>query len=285
MENKNRETFSGKTIIISGSSKGIGKVLARELGLMGANIILNGTNAENLANTSKELLGMGIECTAVKGNVAVMNDCRRMAEIALKQYGSIDAVIANAGLTTSGSLEDSNVEIFKQLMDVNYAGTVYLIKACLPALKKSMGSILITGSASGFRGIPGNAAYCASKMALTALADALKIELFKTNIHVGIAYVGFTENDPDKTMLDTNGKLVIKEKIARGPVASQRAVALQMISMIRHRTFKKNFSFLGKVNALVVRFAPWLGDIILKNHYFKTTDSKSFDKLVEYPFT
>jgi NAD(P)-dependent dehydrogenase (short-subunit alcohol dehydrogenase family) len=269
MYNPNYHSFQDKTIIISGSSKGIGKALARELGMMGSRIVLNGTTAETLDATCRELQALGIDTLAVNGNVADINDCNRTAEAAINKFGCIDVLIANAGITAQGSLEESDPAVFRQLMEVNYLGVVYMIKACLPALKKSNGSILITGSAGGLRGMPGAAAYSASKMALTALADALKIELFGTGVGTGIAYVGFTENDAGKTMLDCNGQQVIKSKVARGKIASQQDVAAQMIEMIQDRKFKKVFSVFGKLNAAAVRFAPWLGNIILKEHYLK----------------
>jgi dehydrogenase/reductase SDR family protein 7B len=277
--------FAGKTIVISGSSKGIGKTLAIILGKMGAQIVLNGTNSEALNATHLELQALGIDCIAVAGSVANMNDCNRVATVTIERYGEIDVVIANAGITAEGSVEESSPYIFKQLMDVNYIGTVYLVKACLRELKKSKGSILITGSASGFRGMPGAAAYSASKMALTALADALKIELFNTGVNIGLAFVGFTENDAGKTMLGADGQAIKKLSIAKGKIASQQSVALQIIRMIERRRFKQVFSALGKLNAAVVRFAPWLANMILKDYYVKNLHKKSSEELVEYPFT
>ncbi|MES2648939.1 MAG: SDR family NAD(P)-dependent oxidoreductase [Bacteroidota bacterium] len=278
-------TFKDKTVIISGSSKGIGKVLARELGLLGANIVLNGTNEQVLNATNRELELLGINTIAVAGSVTELDTCNRIVKEALKKYDSIDIVVANAGMSAEGSLEESDPLVFKKIMEVNYLGTVYLIKACLPGLKITGGSILMTGSVSGFRGMPGYAAYSAAKMALTALAGALNIELKSSGISVGIAYVGFTQNDDGKMMLDSNGTMVSKKKIARGKVATQLEVATSMITMLKKHQFKKVFSTLGVITDLVVRFAPSLGSFILERNFQERTVPEKTTPLLEYPFT
>ena len=273
-KSKSVRKFKDKTIIISGSSKGIGKVLARELGLMGANIVLNGTDEEVLAATNKEFQLLGINTLAVAGDVSDINECNKIAALALDKFDRIDIVIANAGMSAEGTIEESDPVVFKKLMEINYLGAVYLVKACLPALKTSRGNILLTGSVSGFRGMPGYAAYSATKMALTGFAEALKVELKTSGIYVGIAYVGFTQNDEGKRMFDKNGNLIRVKKIATGNVASQQTVARKMIAMIEKRQHKKTFSALGKITDVIVRFAPALGNMILERNYLKKTVSK-----------
>ncbi len=270
MYNANYSYFRNKTIVISGSSKGIGRTLARELGMMGARIVLNGTNSSALADTATALMKDGVEVLAVQGNVSSMDDCIQIAKAAVDKYGSIDMVFANAGMSSMGSLEDTNAEVFKQLMEINFLGVVYLIKACLPALKLSKGSIMITGSASGIRGIPGASAYSASKMALTALADSLRIELSSYDVHVSLAYVGFTKNDEGKMMLNEKGDLVSKQKVAKGAVASQEYVAAKMMEMLQERSYSRVFSTMGRLNFIVNRFAPWLSHLILKRYYHQS---------------
>jgi short-subunit dehydrogenase len=158
-------------------------------------------------------------------------------------------------------------------MDVNLLGTIFLIKACLPALRKSKGNILITGSASGFRGMPGAAAYSASKMALTAVADALQIELSNSGVNISLAYVGFTENDKGKQILGTDGVPIFKKKVLPVKTASQQSVADQMIGMICRNQFKRTFSFLGKMNKMVTRVLPSLGTFILRRYYLKNNSA------------
>jgi short-subunit dehydrogenase len=266
----NQRSFSGKTVVISGSSKGIGRVLARTLGSMGANIVINGSNADALNGTYAELKDLGYNVVAVKGNVTDIQDCYNIADVAVTKFGCIDIVIANAGVMMQGSFEKSSPLALKKVLDVNLLGTVFIIKACLPALKQTKGNILITGSASGFCGIPGAAAYSASKMALTAFADALKIELINTGVNISLAYVGFTENDKEKLVLGTDGQLIKKTNAIPAKLASQQSVAIKMINMIRYNQFKKTFSFIGKLNELITRFLPSLGTYILKRYYLKS---------------
>ena len=139
--------------------------------------------------------------TAIAGDVSKAEDCHQLIEHTIKTFGQIDVLINNAGISMEGSIEDLAPEVFQKVIEVNYLGSIYPTKAAIPYLKKSKGSIIFMGSAAGIRGIPNHAAYSSSKMSLTAIAEALKIELKKSDIHVGLAYVGFTENDEEKNHL------------------------------------------------------------------------------------
>ena len=266
----NKWSVSGKTVVISGSSKGIGRVLARTFGSMGANIVINGSNAGALNEAYTELNALGYNVLAVKGNVAEIQDCYNIADATINRFGRIDIVIANAGVMMQGSVEKANPMALKKVLDVNILGTIFLIKACLPALRESKGNILITGSASAFCGIPGAAAYSASKMALTAIADAMKIELVHSGVNISLAYVGFTENDSQKLILGPDGQWIKKTNAIPAKLATQQSVAIKMINMIRYNQFKRTFSFIGKLNEVMARFLPTLANYILKRYYLKT---------------
>jgi short-subunit dehydrogenase len=213
----------------------------------------------------------GIDCIAVTADTTKDEDCWRIAGEAIKAYGFIDVLVANAGLSAQASFEESSPELYRQLMEVNFLGPVQIIKACLPMLKKTAGSILITGSVIGLRGIPGYSAYAASKMALTALADTLRIELQGTGVHIGLAYVGITENDTGKTTLDATGKGVIplERKLRPGKKATQQQVAWQLMRMIEKRQHKRVFTALGKLNAWLQRLAPGISHFVLNRYYHR----------------
>ncbi len=258
-----------KVIIITGSSMGIGKVMAREMLMRGAKVVLNARNEERLQKACYELKEGGYPVHAVPGDVAKWEDCRRLISETTTTFGRIDVLINNAGISMEGEIADVNPDVFRKVMEVNYLGSVYPTQAALPELKKSRGSVVFISSAAGIRGLPGYAVYSSSKMALTALAEALKIELYGTGVHVGIAYVGFTENHPDKTIYNAEGTIVAQPN--RGFIKAEPPVnvARRIINMIARRRFKAVFTPLGKLNAFVNRWMPGLGEWILRRNYVR----------------
>jgi short-subunit dehydrogenase len=261
-----------KVIIITGSSIGIGRAMAYEMCKEGAKVVLNARNAERLDKSFQEMKSAGLEVTAIAGDVSRMEDCQKIIDHAVQVFGQIDAIVNNAGISMEGTLEELSPEVFRKVIEVNYLGSIYPTKAALPHLKKTKGSIIFIGSAAGIRGIPNYGAYSSSKMSLTALAEALKIELHKSQIHVGLAYVGFTENDPEKTIYDKDGKIIPQPKRDFMKAEPPQKVALRIINMIDKRKFKEVFTPLGKLNAFMNRFLPSVVDTVLNRNYHKNKD-------------
>lgn len=262
-------TLHNKSILITGSSMGIGKAMAYQMCEQGAKVILNARNEQRLNRTYEEMKSKGYEVTAVAGDVSEMEDCQRIIKHAIDQFGQLDAVVNNAGISMEGTVEELEPKVFQKLMDVNILGSIYPTKAALPYLKKTKGSIIFIGSAAGIRGIPNHSAYSASKMALTALAESMKIELKQSDVHVGIAYVGFTQNDPEKTIYDKDGNIIPQPSRAFIKAEPPEKVAQRVINMILKRKFKEVFTPLGKLNAFMNRFFPFVVEPILSRNYHK----------------
>jgi len=261
--------LKNKVIIITGSSIGIGRTMAYEMLKEGAKIVLNARNAERLDKTYQKMKAEGNEVTAVAGDVSKMEDCQKIIDHAIATFGQIDALVNNAGISMEGSVEDLAPEVFQKLFDVNVMGSIFPTKAALPYLKKTKGSIVFISSAAGIRGMPNHAAYSASKMALTAVAESMKIELKESDVHIGIAYVGFTQNDPEKTIYDKDGKIIPQPSRDFIKAEPPQKVAQRIISMIVRRKFKAVFTPLGKLNAFMNRFFPFIVEPILSRNYHK----------------
>jgi len=262
--------LTDKVAIITGSSIGIGRKMAEQMLEAGAKVVLNGRNEKRLMDAFKEFKKQDLPVIAVAGDVSKYEDCQRLIDESIKAFGQIDFLINNAGISMEGTVEELNPDIFKKVMEVNYLGSVYPTKCALPHLKKADGSIIFVSSVAGIRGIPNHAVYSSSKMSLTALAEALRIELQETKVHVGVAYVGFTENDPQKTIYDSQGKIIPQPKrdfIKAEPVEK---VAARIIRMAEKRTLKNVFTPLGKLNAIINRFLPFIVTKVLSNNYRKT---------------
>jgi len=243
---------------------GIGKTIALELCKQGANVILNGRNADRLENTYQEFLKQGFSVLAVRADVTEPVECEMLVEKTLAAFGKIDVLINNAGLSMSERFENLHPEVFDAVVKSNIQGSAYPTLKALPSLKQTKGSVIFISSAAGMIGLPTASAYSAGKMALTAIAQSLKVELAETGVHVGIVHVGFTQNDSNKRVLNAKGELI---PVAERPAfiqQTQQQVALAVLRTIKKRKFKVTLSFIGKINAFMARFFPGLVMQILK---------------------
>src|SRR5688572_28367778 len=237
---------------------GIGKAIAHALCQAGANVVLNGRNAERLEKTHQEFLQKGYNIIAVQGDVTKISDCNTVVQKAIDAFGSIDFLVTNAGISMRERFENLQSEIFSQIIESNINGSAFPALAALPHIKKTKGNIVFISSAAGMIGLPTASAYSAGKMALTALAQSMKIEMAGSGVHIGIVHVGFTQNDIEKRVLNATGDLV---PVASRPAylqQTQEQVAKAVLSTIRKRRFKVVLTLVGKINAFVVRFFPSL---------------------------
>ncbi|MBT8184627.1 MAG: SDR family NAD(P)-dependent oxidoreductase [Eudoraea sp.] len=255
--------LSNKVVLVSGSSMGIGKAIATELGSNGAKIVLNGRDNEKLYRTETELLEKGLDVLAVAADIRKAEACKLLINAAVQKYGQLDILINNAGMSSRGAVEDMADRNFKVLAETNFMGAAHLSKYGIPHLKKVSGHIIFINTAGGFRGMPYNSAYSASKIAQAALADALRIELFDYKIHVGIAYVGFTENDPEKKILDVDGSMVYLPKRTNIKLANPKNVAISIRQMIVRRKDRITLTNLGLFANFSIRYFPRFSDWLL----------------------
>jgi len=262
--------YAGKVAIVTGSTLGIGKSIAAALATQGAKVVLNGRNAERLEAVKNNFLEKGYEVLAIAGDVSQAADCQRLIEQTVQEFGQLDILITNAGVNIWGRVEDTEPLALKKVMDINFFGTIWPIQAAIPHLRKTKGSVIMIGSIAAFHGLPLNAVYSASKRALTPMAEALKTELEGSGIHIGLAYVGLTEVEPEKQVLDTSGNSVPKPTIKSAKPEPIENVTRRVLQMLDRRTFKRTFTPLGKLNNLVNRIAPGIAQWVLRQNYRKT---------------
>ncbi|TFG79191.1 MAG: SDR family NAD(P)-dependent oxidoreductase [Flavobacteriales bacterium] len=259
----NSRNLKGKVALISGSSMGIGKAIASALAADGVSIILNGRDEPRLKNTETELRSLGYKVTAVAADIRIPGRCRHLVQQTILHYGRLDILINNAAVSSRGSVAEMADGNYKIMGETNFNGSAHLSKYAIPYLKETKGHIIFINSVGGFRGIPFNSAYSATKMAQAALAEALRIELFDLGIHVGVAFVGFTENDPDKTILDVGGSWVYLPKRTNIKLAKPQAVAQSIKQMIIRRKNRITLTRLGRFTSFATRYLPSFSNWLL----------------------
>jgi len=261
--------WKDKVVIITGSSIGIGRKLAIELAKKEAKIVINARNKERLDKALNEMLSEGYNVTAMAGDISKYEDCEKIVEHTIKTFGKLDILVNNAGIASPATLEEISVDVIKKVMDVNFIGSINMTKVAFPYLKQTKGSMLLIGSVAGIHGIGAYTTYSTSKMALTALSETLRIEFHGTGVHTGIAYLGFTENDPEKTFLDKNGESVHLPSRSNMKQAPVDKVVKNIIKMLEKRRFKRVFTLLGKLNYIMNRISPNLIHRVLLKAYKK----------------
>ncbi len=181
-----------KTIVVTGSTSGIGKAIAFEFGQHGWNVVINGRRQEAIDETVETLEKQGIRAVGVKADVSNEEEAKHLIEEAVKHLGQIDCLVNNAGISMRALFEDAGPDIIKKIMDINFYGTVYCTYYALPHLKKTKGTVVGISSIAGYVGLPARTGYSASKFAMNGFLESLRIELKPTGINVIIVSPGFT---------------------------------------------------------------------------------------------
>ena len=186
-------SIAGRSVVVTGATKGIGKGIATVMARAGAHVLITGRNADDAAATVAELdaLGEG-RVASFLGDVASPADCRAMAEAAVSAHGGIDIVCANAGIFPDAKLADMSEADLDQVIDTNVKGCILTVQACLPALKASAhGRVILTSSITGpITGFPGWSHYGASKAAQLGFMRTAAIELAPFGVTVNAVLPG-----------------------------------------------------------------------------------------------
>ena len=254
-----------KVVIITGGSSGIGKALAEKFGRHGSKILITGRNESELEMTVAELRSVGIEISGFRSDVSIEDDNRKMAQEAIRLYGTIDILINNAGISMRALFSEVDLSVVKKVMDINFYGVLYATKYCLPEITKNKGSVVGISSIAGFRGLPGRTGYSASKFALNGFLEVLRTELLKTGVHVLTACPGFTASNIRKRSLTKDGSQQgdSPRQEDKMMTAEQCAAHIYNATVDRKRTLILTSQ--GKLTVFLNKWLPGLADKIVYN--------------------
>jgi glucose 1-dehydrogenase len=186
--------FNGKAAIVTGAGRGIGFEIARQLAMQGAAVVLNDVDGLLAEEAGKRIGEEGGVCKAVPGDSSEMATIGEMVSLAVREFGRLDIVIANAGITLFGEFLTYPVSSFEAVVRVNLRGTFFLAQAAARQMKKqgSGGALLFMSSVTGHQAHQNLAAYGMTKAALEMLAKSLVIELSPYRINVNTIAPGAT---------------------------------------------------------------------------------------------
>lgn len=216
-------SLQGRSAIVTGGSKGIGRGIAETFANAGVDVVITGRNQADLDRTVADLSDAPGKVSAVTADVASPEDARRAVAEAVSRHGGLDIVCANAGIFPSGRLEDLTPDDLEQVLGVNFKGTVYIVQAALDALTASgHGRVVITSSITGpLTGYPGWSHYGASKAAQLGFLRTAAMELAPKNITINAVLPGniFTEG------LDEMGQEYLDQMASAIPAGRLGSVA------------------------------------------------------------
>lgn len=194
--------ISGKVIIITGASMGIGRVAARKLAAAGAKLVLAARSLDKLTSLTAELSQQGAEALPLQTDMRDQAAVRRMVERAFQQFGRVDILINNAGQAAAGNVAEVDPDDYRRIIELNIFGPLYAIQAVVPKMRLQGGGLIVNISSMVSRmRIPGLAAYASTKSALNMLSDTARVELAADNIRVVSVYPRLTATDFGKNSL------------------------------------------------------------------------------------
>lgn len=264
------DQIQGKVVVITGGSDGIGKALVELYLHKGAKVATCARNYQKLyqlqsAHTGKPLF---IHATDVSKEI----DCKGFINAVIKEFGTIDILINNAGVSMRALVQDVDLDTIRRVMDINFWGTVYCTKFALDHIVKNKGTIVGVSSIAGYRGLPGRSGYSASKYAVNGWLEALRTELLESGTNVMWVCPGFTSSNIRNAALNSKGESQGESPMDEGAMMSSEECADNIATAIKKRKRTLVLTFTGKRAVFMNKFFPSLADKLVRKFFFKNNE-------------
>lgn len=261
-----RAAFHENVVIITGASSGIGRELAFQLADQGAWLVLAARDARALEEAAEICRGKGGRALPVPTDVTDQGQCQNLIQRAVEEYGRIDTLVNNAGITMWSTFEDlEGLDLLEKIMRVNYFGSVYCTHYALPYLKQTQGRIAAVASLTALNGVPTRSGYAASKHALKGFFDSLRIELAESGVTVTISYPDFVATGMRDRAYGPDGIPLGKSPLAEGKVMTTETSVRSLLNALEKRKREDKQNLRGKVGPWIKMFAPGLIDNMARN--------------------
>lgn len=260
--------FDNKVVVVTGGSEGIGRAIVEKLLNINCKVATCGRNSDKLyqlqvANPNKPLH------TKV-ADVSNETDCRQFIASTIDAFGGIDVLINNAGITMKALFADTDLQGIRQMMDVNFWGSVYCTKYALNEIIKSKGDIVGISAIAGNRGLPGRSGFSASKWAMQGWLEALRTELLETGVNVMWVSPWFTHSYVGSV---TQGKIApAPEKLSPIHEAGMLTVeecAEKILSAVASHKRSTVLTVRGKLTVFFSKLFPAMADRMVRKFFFK----------------
>ena len=251
--------FRDKSVLITGSSSGIGEELALQLAAAGARLTLAARRKELLDGLAQKIAASGKSAPVIiPSDVTRDGDMERVVAEGIRAYGKLDVVIANAGFGVVGALKKLSVEDYRRQFETNVFGVLRTLYAALPELEKSRGNVAIVGSVSGWAASPGASPYSMSKFAVRSLANAITPEFALSGVKVTLISPGFVASNIRRIDNHDVFHEGAKEPIPKWLIMPTDKACRQMLRAIARGQREAIITGHGKILVALERFTPWM---------------------------
>lgn len=228
-DNAIQDGITGKVVAITGASSGIGEATARLLGARGALLVLGARRTDRLDEIAADLRGDGVRVVTVRTDVTRREDLDGLVGRAVEEFGTLDVLVSNAGISRIGPLADGDVAGWTAMLDVNVSGVLYGISAATPVFRRQgFGHFVTTVSTAGLKIVPDMGVYAATKNAVRTVMEALRQESTDGVIRTTSISPGFVNTELDGSIDDLDLRAQIRssmDSFGLAPAAVARAIA------------------------------------------------------------
>jgi short-subunit dehydrogenase len=261
-----------KVVVITGASSGIGLALALQALEEGAFVAVCARNCTSLIEANSKEIEEGrflVMSVDVSDEIA----CKQFIDAVISKWQKIDILINNAGISMRSLLAETEISVLKELMNINFWGTVYCTKYALESIKAQKGVIVGVSSIAGYRGLPGRTGYSASKFAMQGFLESLRTELLHSGAHVMWVSPGFTASNIRNVSRMGNGSVQGETPLEESKLMSASTCASLIYKAIHKRKRVLIIGMLGMFTVWLNKLLPSVADKLVYNHFKKEPGS------------
>ncbi len=259
--------WKDKVILITGGTDGIGRALVEECLALGARVATCGRNADKLYQLQQSFPTAAL-LTQV-ADVSKENDCRLFIQRSLESFGRIDVLINNAGISMRALFQETSLDVIRQVMDINFFGSVYCTRYAMDALLESKGLVVGVSSIAGYRGLPGRSGYSASKFALQGWLEALRTEMLDKGVHVMWVCPGFTTSNIRQVALNREGQQQGETPMDESKMMPADVCARHILRAMEKKKRTLVLTFNGKRTVFLNKFFAGWADRLVHRFFFQ----------------
>jgi NAD(P)-dependent dehydrogenase (short-subunit alcohol dehydrogenase family) len=255
--------FTNKVVVVTGAASGIGAAICDRLARAGARIMLLDMDETGVKAAADKLGAAGVEAEGYRCDVAREEECKTAIEQIVERCGGIDVLVNNAGITQRSAFVDTDISVYREVLDVNFFGSLYCTKAAIGSLIERQGMIIVIESLAGVSPLLGRSGYCASKHALHGLFTSLRSELRDSGVHIMLVCPGFVQTNLQTRALGGDGRVTTHPQSMVGKPTSAARVAEDIFNGARAKKPLLVLTPVGKLSYWISRLAPTLYERIM----------------------
>ena len=255
--------FKDKIVAVTGAASGIGAAICDRYAREGASLILLDMDEPAVKAAADKLKAGGVDAEGYRCDVANEADCTAVMQKVIAQRGGIDILVNNAGITQRSAFVDTDISVYRKVMEVNFFGSLHCTKSAINSLIKRQGVIIVIESLAGVSPLLGRTGYCASKHALHGLFTSLRSEIRDSGVHIMLVCPGFVETNLQTRALGGDGQVTTHPQSVVGKPTSAARVADEIFKGAQLRKPLLVLTPVGKLSYWISRLFPTLYERIM----------------------